>query len=815
MKTTSTEKKKPGKKGAKAAAPAVPYHYKPEDMSTEAWQKALRKQFAENRLFEIEKPDAPGSSFGDYRVRNPETGNCYKVAFRGLESPMNFCSCPDFKTNRLGTCKHLEAVVYHLTQHGGKGLENREYIPAYTSVYLSYKNGREVKIRMGEDHRDAFARLAEAYFDGEHTLRPGAIEHFEEFLQEAQSIDPAFRCYPDALHFVLELREAGRRRLIASQYDGFDRLVRATLFPYQQEGIRFAFEKGRSLIADEMGLGKTIQAIGACQMFRKELGLERVLIVCPTSLKYQWESEIKRFTGDRALVIEGAPHVRWKQYAQEDFYKIVSYHTVANDVREILSQHYDIVVLDEAQRIKNRKTKVAQSVKKIQTPYCVVLTGTPLENKIEELYSIVQFVNPYVLGPYYRFLDYYQVRNETGKTVGYRHLDEIGVQLADVVKRRRKSEVLLQLPDRMDKHLFVPMTVQQMDIHTECQDLVGQLVSKWRRLGFLPEKDRQRLLINLNRMRMSCDSTYLFDQKTRHDTKIGELMHILSEYFEGNGEKAVVFSQWERMTRIIAQELDAAGIEYEYLHGGVPGKDRKALFDRFGQSDTCRVFLSTDAGSTGLNLQAASLIINMDIPWNPAVLEQRIARIHRMGQKRRVSVINFVSANTIEERMLSVLQFKSSLAEGILDRGESAVFLSDSKFNTFMKDVEQMTVQADEVAPPAVISDEEACSEMRDAAQTEASLPDTAGNPEEFEIPGDDDVKPVDEASELITQGFAFLSGLAETLSSEEATERLVHSLVEKDGKTGRMHLKIPVESEETVSNVFRLVGNLLKGFGK
>jgi superfamily II DNA or RNA helicase len=851
MKSTQKAKKKTVQKASKASQAAISYHFKPERLSLEEWQKALRKQFAENKSFGIEKTENPNLPFGDYKVRNPETGNNYKVAFRGIDSPMNFCSCLDFKTNRLGTCKHIEAVILHLKNHHKNLSVKKEYAPAYTSVYLSYKNGREVKIRIGNDFQSDFKRLAKAWFDDENTLLPDAIDRFEAFLEKAKNISDDFRCYDDALSFVLDMREARRRKRIAAQYnisDAFSGLMNdVTLFPYQQEGIRFAFEAGRSLIADEMGLGKTVQAIGVCRMLRKEQGIEKVLIVCPTSLKYQWQNEIKRFTGEDAVVIEGLPHVRRKQYEQDDFYKIVSYHTIANDIREIVSLNYDMIVLDEAQRIKNWKTKIAQSIKKIQTPYCVVLTGTPLENKIEELYSIVQFVDPYKLGPYYWFLDYYQVKNETGKILGYRHLDEIGIQLADLLKRRRKSDVLLQLPDRMDKNLFVPMTVQQMDMHTEFQDVVARLVYKWKKLGFLPEKDRQKLLINLNMMRMSCDSTYLFDQKTRHDTKIDELMQILSEYFEGNREKAVIFSQWERMTRIIGQELEAAGIEYEYLHGGIPSKDRKALFDNFNQSESCRVFLSTDAGSTGLNLQAASLIINMDIPWNPAVLEQRIARIHRMGQKNSVSVINFVSKNTIEHRMLDVLKFKTSLAQGILDCGESAIFLSDSKFNAFMKEVEQMTVQPEEETAPVYVSDTEEDLEILETAQIGEVRQATVKTPEEPQIPGDDDVQPVDnlqppidsfqtekepvsgnetlhekipatssdDASTLIAQGFSFLNGLAKTLSSKEDTERLVHSLVEKDEKTGRTHLKIPIESEEAVGNVFNLLGNLLKGFGK
>jgi SNF2 family DNA or RNA helicase len=174
----------------------------------------------------------------------------------------------------------------------------------------------------------------------------------------------------------------------------------------------------------------------------------------------------------------------------------------------------------------------------------------------------------------------------------------------------------------------------------------------------------------LSQMRMLCDSTYILDQKTRYDTKVEETLNILRNVFESGDEKVVIFSQWERMTRLIAKELDVLGVRYEYLHGGIPSEARKNLTDNFTELPESRVFLSTDAGSTGLNLQVASILINLDLPWNPAVLEQRIARIYRIGQKKNIQVINLVASQTIEERMLSTLNFKTSLFEGILDNGE-------------------------------------------------------------------------------------------------------------------------------------------------
>ena len=835
----------------------VPYHRKPENLELETWQKALRKQFVTDKYFRITKLDGH-PVFADYNVFNPETKNTYKVALRdnkaGTANSMNFCTCMDFKTNRLGTCKHLEAVLRQV--HANPRLEamlQKGYNPSYTSVYLQYGEQRNVKLRIGTEDSEAFRDLGVRYFE-KNVLKPAAFSQFERFLAQARAINDEFRCYDDALEYVLKVREHQQRNhLISERYPTeaeMNDLLKTTLFPYQQHGVLFAAKAGRCLIADEMGLGKTIQAIGAAELLKHEQKVRNVLIICPTSLKYQWQSEIQKFTDSAVKVIEGAAHVRVDQYKGDQQYKIVSYHTASRDVEVINAAEYDLLILDEAQRIKNWKTKLAQSTKKIKSTYAIVLTGTPLENKLEDLYSIMQVIDPFKLGPYYRFLNHHQITNEVGKVVGYKHLHEIGEKLSDIMVRRLKKEVLTQLPERMDKILYVPMTEQQMDPYSEYADMVARLVHKWRTYGFLSEADRQRLLIGLNSMRMLCDSTYILDQdyENRHDTKIEELMNILDELFESSDEKVVVFSQWMRMTHLVAKELDFRGVPYEYLHGGVPSEKRKDLFDRFNSDPDCRVFLSTDAGSTGLNLQSASVIINLDIPWNPAVLEQRIARVHRMGQINKVSVINFVANNTIEHRMLFVLVFKSALAQGVLDHGEDVIFMDSDRFTKFMETVEAVTVN---IQDEAVVSDVEVTEEPVEMGallppaieDTEPEEDDSSGTeepePEEDDdvhIEGDDDIVPVEtttspretapapvaaspvaqpEPQDLLAGGLRFLSGLAQTLSSPEATERLVSSIVERDEKTGRSYMKIPVDDQQTVVNVMNMFGQLFKAFGK
>lgn len=812
-------------KKAKDSINKVSYHYKPDNLTLQEWQVALRRQAAVKEQFAISEKDRKEYP-GYYNVINPVTGNDYKVVYRGQDSSWNYCSCMDFKTSQLGTCKHLEAVKLWIEENHRKVCQE---IPPYTSVYLSYQGERKVCLRIGTDNEEEFRQLAVPYFTPDGVMRPEALNSVTEFFRDAVRLNNTFRWYPDALNFILEQRDLRRRGQLVSDYasdTALDKLLKTKLYPYQKEGIRFAFCAGKSIIADEMGLGKTIQAIGTAELMKNHHFISSVLIVCPTSLKYQWKKEIERFTDSQAIVVEGNHLVRKKLYEAEETYKIVSYNSVCNDIKILKSLHTDFLIMDEVQRLKNWNTKISRNARHIESEYAVILSGTPLENKLEELYSIMQFVDQFCLGPYYQFIDQTVVKSDTGKVISYKNLNAIGERMKNVLIRRRKKDVALQLPGRMDKVLFVPMTEEQREMHDEYQNIVAQLVFKWTRTRFLSEKDRKRLLLLLSQMRMICDSTYILDQKSRYDTKVEETLNILKNVFDSGDEKVVIFSQWERMTRLIAKELDELGVRYEYLHGGVPSEARKNLVDDFTELPESRVFLSTDAGSTGLNLQVASILINLDLPWNPAVLEQRIARIYRIGQKRNIQVINLVASQTIEERMLSTLNFKTSLFEGILDNGEDTIFLEDSKFDKIMDSIK-------------VVADS---SEMANDTGTDGSNIDLADKEEKVEKTADKEVitellesqeeeqvlqqepkervkSTVSEIEEhpeqLVQQGLSFLSGLARTLSSPEATQKLVDSIIEEDKETGQTTLRIPVPDKESVTGILNLFGKLLAGGSK
>ena len=796
---------------------------KPDGMSLAEWQVALRKQIAQEETFGISCVDDKLQP-GEYNVKSPKTKQEYKVVYRGEKSPWNYCSCFDFKTAQLGTCKHLEAVK--LWVKGNRKVHVHQEIPPYTSVYLSYLGERKVCIRIGSDHKQEYEQLAAKYFDRDGVMLEDAYQKFTDFAVEANRISDTFRFYQDAIDFIFEKREAQFRQHILHCYtdEMLDNLLTVSLYPYQKEGIRFAFEKGKSIIADEMGLGKTIQAIATAELMRKEKLIQSTLIVCPTSLKYQWKREIERFTGQQVHVIEGQHHKRINQYQLDVPYKIISYNSACNDIKLVGKLETDLLIMDEVQRLKNWNTQISMAMRSMVSQYAVILSGTPLENKLEELYSVMEFADNFCLGPFWKFKSECIVSDETGKVLGYKNLNKVGEMARQRLIRRTKKQVALQMPERQDKILFVPMTKEQRGEHDELKFIVVQIVNKWRRMHFLSEKDRNRLMLCLSQMRMLCDSTYILDQKTRNDTKVDEALNIITNLLETEGEKVVVFSQWERMTRLIAQELTKREIGFEYLYGGVPSEARGKLITNFADNPESRVFLSTDAGSTGLNLQSAATIINLDLPWNPAVLEQRIARIYRLGQQRNVQVINLVSAGTIEEQMLDKLRFKSVMFEGVLDNGQDTIFLGEgSKLSQMMDTLGEM-VEDTEKPSESVITDN-ASSATTEAQETPTTEPSTEEIVTETEAPREE--KQASSASsgqseaealrpripstpkELIAQGTAFFSGLAATLKSPEATEQLVNSLVETDAETGQTSLKIPVPDKQTVRNLLDIVGKL------
>ncbi|MFA5262850.1 MAG: DEAD/DEAH box helicase [Opitutaceae bacterium] len=605
-----------------------------------------------------------------FNVRS-RSGLGYQVEVRDIDVPRAACSCVDFRINGLGTCKHVEAVISFL-QHRPKFRKEVRRVSSGSAWILPSTDRATLTIEGDKDQAPAALR---SLFDEAGRLDGAAsAEEAVEILQQdsSQNLLLSIELAP-----WLEARQQARERqtlrreyelkVQAGEWPQQETLL--PLFPYQREGMLHLAFTERALLADEMGLGKTIQAIAACALLKRMGKAQRVLIVTPASLKTEWEEQIRRFTALEHRLVYGGRLKRLGAYTREGapFFTLVNYEQVIADALDInMRLQPEIVVLDEAQRIKNWNTKTAQAVKRLRSRYAFVLTGTPIENRIDELYSLIDYLNPAIFGPLFRFNREFYSLDERGRPSDYRNLALLQERLRPVMLRRRKLEIETELPERSDHVRFLPLSPAQEQAYQGFEAIVARLVHAARRRPLTPA-EQDKLMRTLAMMRMTCDTNYILDESDRACPKLGELEKIMEECRENPDVKVIVFSEWERMLQLVRGVCQKTGMGVAWHTGSVPQQRRRSEINRFKTDPQCRVFLSTDSGGVGLNLQNASVIVNCDLPWNPARLEQRIARAWRKNQKRAVTVINLVSEKTIEHRMLATIADKRGLADGVLD----------------------------------------------------------------------------------------------------------------------------------------------------
>jgi SNF2 family DNA or RNA helicase len=625
------------------------------------------------------------------------SGRTYRVTIRSLDERRNTCTCPDYRTNLVGTCKHIEGVLLQLKQKYAERLKTfAAQKPTTAQIFLHYAEEITVRVALPLPRASELRDLLARYFDSDGILQGAAIQRLASLLAEINTLPSRVRtqvAVDDAVREYLELiqdRESVRKQKewFLDQVAHGNRslsLLNTRLYPYQEQGALHLAFGGRTLLADDMGLGKTVQAIAACSLLQQLRDVHKVLVITPASLKHQWAREIRRFTTLAASVVQGGLKQRRDIYTSDAFFTLVNYELVRRDLDELERLRPDVIILDEAQRIKNWRTKTADVVKRLRSRYAFVLTGTPLENRIDELYSVFQFLDPRILGPLWHFNDRFydlETRDDGSyKVIGYKNLDELRHTIAPYVMRRTRDEVLRDLPPRVDNNFFVEMTPLQTQAYDGFKETVAQLLAKSKRRPLTP-KEHDLLLKALVKMRLICNALALHDKailpadREKTAPKLRELHHILDEQIASNGHKALVFSQWEAMLDFAKPILDRLDLGHVKLAGSVPTSKRGEIVDQFLNEAKCRVFLSTDAGGVGLNLQAADLVINLDLPWNPAVLEQRIGRAHRHGQLNPVHVVNLIAQGTIEERMLDTLAAKRNVFGSVFGNEDSPTAIS-------------------------------------------------------------------------------------------------------------------------------------------
>jgi superfamily II DNA or RNA helicase len=654
-------------------------------------KKRAKSEGLEMRLGEMYK--------GEHLVETIR-GIQYTVTLHDPESGLGHCNCPDFLTNRLGTCKHLIALTDHIKRQ--KDLSTRlqaERFPFVDIYWDSVRDKPRLFCERPEEEMRELGPLLRKHFDSQGLFASEDLADFLPLLSGIQG-NKRFRVQEPVLaRLDGHLMERQLEELSGEEFPSLQG-IRATLYPYQEKGVRFGLFKKAVLIGDEMGLGKTLQAITLGVLKKEVFGFNRVLVVTLASLKEQWKREIERFTDEKAVVVGGGKDKRQAAYHDPgSLFKITNYEAVLRDVTFLSRVKPDLVILDEAQRIKNFATKTAEAAKSIPRKHSIVLTGTPLENKLEDVYSIVQFLDPHLLAPLWRFAaDHFMLsRDKKGKILGYRNLTQLHDRLQGIVIRRRKEEVLSELPEEVVNNYYVDLSDQQLKIHNGYLSSLLPLMNK----KFLTPMDLRRIQELLLKMRMVCNSTYLIDRKTNISPKMKELESILDELVVENGRKLVIFSEWTTMTYLVGKHLSQSSIPFVELSGKVPVVKRQALIDEFTTNSDCKVFLSTDAGGTGLNLQAADCVINFELPWNPARLSQRVGRVSRIGQRSQcVNVVNLIAKNSIEEKIMAGLQLKRSVFEGVFDGGPDTVEFSHEKRAEIMNKLREM--MGDEpIAPTA------------------------------------------------------------------------------------------------------------------
>jgi len=635
-----------------------------EDLVKQALESRLERARTEKMRLHAKELDRPWT---DYTIRNAESGKTYRIALRGEDRGESYCSCPDFRTNTLGTCKHILYALDKIRREFPAAKRRRPYVRKDVSVHVLYAREAELRVKVPEQVSPAAARLV-APLVGRPIVR---VRDLVRRVGELEKLGQGVTVYPDAEELISKrlfleriAAKVAEIRANPASHPLRRELLRGELLPYQLDGVAFAVGAGRAVLADDMGLGKTIQGIGVAELFAREAGIRKVLIICPASVKAQWKAEIERFSDRSCQLVVGGARSRAQQYGDDVFFTVCNYEQVIRDILAIERTAWGLIILDEGQRIKNWEAKTTAVVKALRSPFALVLSGTPLENRLDELHSVVAFIDDRRLGPAFRFLNRHRVVDEKGKVLGYRNLAELRQRLAPVLLRRTRASVMQDLPPRTTEILRIPPTDEQLELHNAHLRIVAAIVRK----RYMSEMDLLRLRKELLMCRMAANSTYLVDKREPgYSSKLRALDDLLDRLFQEEGRKVVLFSEWTTMLDLVEPILRARGLGHVRLDGSVPQKQRQQLVNMFQRDPQCQLFVTTNAGATGLNLQAANTVVNVDLPWNPAVLEQRVGRAHRMGQSRPVQVFVLVTEGTLEENLLATLSAKHELSLAALD----------------------------------------------------------------------------------------------------------------------------------------------------
>ncbi len=812
---------------------------------------ARRMTFAVRDALVIRIQPPRGATLGSYTTaRTPGHGDQrrkgarsvqrpYATALASLQPIAGSCDCPDFVRSSLGLCKHLLVVLDAVCRDRAADVAPPKRVrsvktprPTLTwspSLALLGPLDRATGLRLDlpESASDVPLAIRRCFFPPAHVraglLQPrrldglrGRVALFEALREAIGGPRAVLDATPAATRIVAEEHERASRRArcavnaprAARELASLER----KLYPYQRAGVMRLLEEGRLLLADDMGLGKTTQAIAACHALFRSGRVKKGVVIAPASLKPQWLREWQETTRVPIRLVEGPPEARARIYREHrSGFLVIGYEQLLRDLAHVQQLGPEMVVVDEAQRIKNYATKSAAHVKALTPEYRLVLTGTPMENRLEELASILDWVDDVALSPKWRLVPWH-TRSDGDAAAGMsgaRNLETLRARIGGCTLRRLRRDVLGELPSRTDTRVPIEMTEQQRDAHDELSHPIAMLASKAKSRP-LTQPEFLRLMSLLTQQRIISNGLALqrFDEiwptctRSRPDAalleglfapKLSELRRLISDLVIEQERKVVVFSQWRRMLRLaewsVRDLLATEGSRAVFFTGAESTAQRTRAIVEFHDDPNVRVMFLSDAGGVGLNLQrAASACINLEMPWNPAVLEQRIGRIHRLGQELPIDVYNLVSEYGIESRISTVVGMKQALFSGVFDGTTNEVSFESA--GTFASRIEKL-VEPGAVARPA---EHAAMAALPEATESDADVPEESA-PDDTLPGGAADSPPV--------------SGTRPATSSEVA--KMFAGVRVERTEGGGLRIDAPPEAAALMAAAFEAMGMLMR----
>jgi hypothetical protein len=474
----------------------------------------------------------------------------------------------------------------------------------------------------------------------------------------------------EELHVELEEKFDKLRRFRQIKALDAPEHLQPVLRPYQTTGfhwLNFLHETGcGGILADDMGLGKTIQALTMLHHYRQEYGYLKAIVVCPTTLLYNWENEIKKFTPTLSYFIHhGGQRTRTADELKPYEVIITTYGTLRSDILIFQNLKLDYVILDESQAIKNPTSKVAKAATLLMAKNKLCMSGTPLQNNTFDIFAQMNFLNPGLLGSTEFFRNEFATPiDKFGEKEQKEHLKRL---LFPFILRRTKEQVAKDLPEKTETILFCEMEKEQRTIYDAYRnDFRDKILGVISTVGI--DKSQLTILQGLMKLRQICDSPAILNETEKypnHSIKLDELTREITENISDH--KALVFSQFLGMLGLIKEKLKAEGVQYEYFDGSTTVQERQRAIDNFQNNAECRVFLiSLKAGGVGLNLTAADYVYIVDPWWNPAVEQQAIDRTHRIGQTKNIFAYRMICKDTIEDKIMQLQERKRLLAKDLI-----------------------------------------------------------------------------------------------------------------------------------------------------